>query len=140
LRRFVEAHHQARSGGKKTPQRRAMQRRPRESPPDHGRLRSVPKRSVAPVELHLQQPEYAQTLRLTGAAHYGLANILIGGVARNHGKWRGSIIKPYPCWERYGKGNRRVTFWRLGLCLVAFAAERPVSSSVEDRSNGEVWH
>src|SRR5437763_1463027 len=117
-----------------------MRLRRRESRRDRGRLRSVPKRSVAPVELHLQQPEYAQTLRLTGAAgaaHYGLANILIGGVARNHGKWRGSIIKPYPCWERYGKGNRRVTFWRLGLCPVAFAAERLLSSSVEERTKGE---
>ena len=47
------------------------------------------------------------------------------------------MIKPYPCWERYGKGNRRVTFWRLSLCLVAFAAERLLSSSVEERTKGE---
>ena len=37
-------------------------------------------------------------------------NILIGGIASNHGKSRGSTIKPCLRWKRYCKGNRRVTF------------------------------
>src|SRR5207253_1022305 len=84
--------HRARSSRKKTPPHRAMRLRRRDSRPDRGRLRLAPKRSVAPVELHLQQPEYAQTLRLTGT-HYRLANIRIGGIASNHGKSRRPTLR-----------------------------------------------
>src|SRR4029077_11678650 len=65
---------------------RAMRLHHRESRPDNGRLRSARQRSVAPVELLLQQPERAKTFTLLGAAHYGLPNILIGGIASNHMK------------------------------------------------------
>src|SRR4029077_15409470 len=108
-RPFAGAQHRARSSRKKTPPHCARPLSRRELRPDRGRLRLAPKRSVAPVERHPQQPECAQTLKITGGARYAV-NILIGGRASKHGNRETSPLSRILRWKRYCKGNRRVTF------------------------------